>query len=290
MITKQLIEEMIQWRPRRMKLSVEWPEPLHEPLAPDKDWSLVLPFCETLKNAFEVICSTWHIGLRKGKEDRCYTFFQGLEGETDDFDHVEQCIKTLGSFVAIRDCLALSFAVDYDKEEGNPARNHTEIGSLRKTAKPYDKKPTKRAFSAGNRLIEASLDTLKKLTCFDSATCVIAMPPSDPAKAFDLPRYLADGISKNISKPDKTRHVRTIKARPASKGIALKDKLTAIEGTIQVDKESIEDDVVLLVDDLYQSGVTMNYVAMLLLEAGAKKVFGLSCEKTCSNDDNVSRR
>lgn len=49
-------------------------------------------------------------------------------------------------------------------------------------------------------------------------------------------------------------------------------------------------EVVLLVDDLYQSGVSMNYVAMLLLEAGAKKVFGLSCEKTCSNDDNVSRR
>jgi hypothetical protein len=34
----------------------------------------------------------------------------------------------------------------------------------------------------------------------------------------------------------------------------------------------------------------MNYVAMLLLEAGAKKVYGMACEKTCSNDDNVSRR
>ena len=45
-----------------------------------------------------------------------------------------------------------------------------------------------------------------------------------------------------------------------------------------------------LVDDLYQSGVSMNYVAILLLEAGARKVFGLACEKTCSNDDNVSRR
>jgi hypothetical protein len=26
----------------------------------------------------------------------------------------------------------------------------------------------------------------------------------------------------------------------------------------------------------------MNYIAMQLLEAGAKRVFGLACEKTCS--------
>ena len=32
----------------------------------------------------------------------------------------------------------------------------------------------------------------------------------------------------------------------------------------------------------------MNYVAMLLLEQGAKKVYGLACEKTCRNHDNIS--
>jgi len=33
---------------------------------------------------------------------------------------------------------------------------------------------------------------------------------------------------------------------------------------------------VLLLDDLYQSGVSMNYGGLLLVEAGASKVFGLS--------------
>ena len=51
---------------------------------------------------------------------------------------------------------------------------------------------------------------------------------------------------------------------------------------------SFKKHVVLLVDDLYQSGVSTNYVAMLMLEAGAKEVFGLACEKTCRNDDNVA--
>ena len=45
---------------------------------------------------------------------------------------------------------------------------------------------------------------------------------------------------------------------------------------------------VLLLDDLYPSGVSMNYCAPLLVQAGAKKIFGLACEKTCRNDDNVS--
>lgn len=31
----------------------------------------------------------------------------------------------------------------------------------------------------------------------------------------------------------------------------------------------------------------MNWVGMELLNAGARKVFGLACEKTCRNDDNV---
>jgi len=118
----------------------------------------------------------------------------------------------------------------------------------------------------------------------------VAIPPSDPKKSFDLPQYLAAGISKGLGKPDKTEAVQTITARTASKDILLEDKLSTVRGTIEVDNDAIQDEIVLLVDDLYQSGVTMNYVAMLLLEVGATKVFGLSCEKTCSNDDNVSRR
>ncbi len=42
-----------------------------------------------------------------------------------------------------------------------------------------------------------------------------------------------------------------------------------------------------LVDDLYQSGISMNFVAMKLQEAGATHVLGLAAEKTCRNDANA---
>ena len=57
---------------------------------------------------------------------------------------------------------------------------------------------------------------------------------------------------------------------------------------MHADPEGVADKIVLLIDDLYQSGVTMNYAAMMLLGEGAKAVLGLACEKTCRNDDNVS--
>jgi hypothetical protein len=291
MITRERIEEMIQpMRRRRMKLSIEWPQLLRPPQEAGKDWSLVLPFCETLKNAFESLCSVFHIGLRKGKEDRCYTFFNNLDEQSPDFEDINRCLQIIGTYVAIRDCLALSFAIDYDRGGGSPGAKRTRVGSLRETAKTYGNPATRLTLSSADELIQECLAALANLTCYDSATCIVAMPPSNPSKSYDLPRHLAKGISIELGKPDKSGSVRTIKARPESKSILCAEKLSAIEGTVSVDGRAFKNEIVLLIDDLYQSGVTMNYVAMLILESGAKKVFGLACEKTCSNDDNVSRR
>lgn len=71
------------------------------------------------------------------------------------------------------------------------------------------------------------------------------------------------------------------------KNLPLEKKLEVLKGSINVTSK-VQGRKLLLLDDLYQSGITMNYVAMLLVDAGAKKVYGLACEKTCSNDDNIS--
>jgi predicted amidophosphoribosyltransferase len=184
----------------------------------------------------------------------------------------------------------LSFAIDYDREGGNPEAPQTRVGRLRSQAKPYGREATEQTRKTADELADECLAALKKLTCYDSATCIVAMPPSNLDKPFDLPKYLAAHISEKLEKPDKSDKVRTIRTRPGSKEVSCEEKLPNIEGTVTVDGEAFKGEIVLLIDDLYQSGVSMNYVAMLLLEAGAKKIFGFSCEKTCSNDDNVSRR
>ncbi len=285
-ISRENIREMITWEPRRWKLSDGW-EALHEPTGQANDWSIILPFCETFEKSFETMCHVNHIGLRKGKDGRGYTFLKDDSPEA--IEKVNGWLELIGNYVAIRDCLTLSFALDYDRENGDPQKPQTRIGELRTLAKPYDRNPTKETYQAANELSEACLDFLEKMTCYNPATCIVRMPPSKPDKAFDLPEYLADNFAKKLKKPNLTALVKTIKTRPQLKDEPIEKKLDSIEGTIAVDPYGLKKHIVLLVDDLYQSGVSTNYVAMLMLEAGAKEVFGLACEKTCRNDDNVAR-
>ncbi|MBI5185096.1 MAG: hypothetical protein HZA01_05140 [Nitrospinae bacterium] len=193
-ITKARVQEMITWRPRRMKLSVEWPESLHEPASSD-DWSLVLPFTETLGNAFESMCDVPHIGIRKSKDGRGYTFLKNVETNPDMLEKVQDWLKLIGQYIANRDCLALSFALDYDREDGNPAKPQTEIGMLRTRAKPYSGNPTEDTYAAANDISSLCRAFLEEMTCYSSATCVVAMPSSSPDKAYDLPSYLAAKIA-----------------------------------------------------------------------------------------------
>lgn len=285
-ITEQAIADMLKLTPRRMKLSEGWPEPLHKPRSEGEDWSLVLPFCETFKNAFTA-CHVEHIGLRVGK-GRCFTFLTGTAEDDGPVKTVQAWVDVVGQFVAIRDCLALSFALDFDRANGNPDNDQTEIGALRSRAKPYDAAPTKDTYAASGNLVASCLTFLAAVKSYKTAELVVAMPPSRPDKAFDLPTHLAAGIAKSWKKVDASKAVKTVKARPPLKNTAVAAKLAALKGSIEVDSATVKGRIILLVDDLYQSGISMNYVAMLLLEAGAKKVFGLACEKTCRNDDNVS--
>ncbi len=288
-ITEERIEEMIRWVPRRFRLC-DFDRPLKQPRELgdwQEDWNLIFPFRETFVPAFEEMCSfPDHIPFNS-KGTAYYTFLKDVSGK--DIPAVKEWLEKVSGYVALRDALALSFAIDYDREGGNPENEHTHIGSLRQKAKTYGKPASPETHYAADALVEACVEAVNTLTCYSSMSCIVGIPPSDPDKPFDLPEYLAHGMSDKLGKPDKSKAVRTTRARPPSKQARLEDKLSSVKGTIEVDGSEVRDDIVLLVDDLYQSGVTMNYTAMLLLAAGAKKVFGLSCEKTCSNDDNVSR-
>ncbi len=81
-------------------------------------------------------------------------------------------------------------------------------------------------------------------------------------------------------------HVRTTAPRQSIKAVARAQNLGTLAGTITVDRDVFRERTILLLDDLYQSGISMNYCAYLLLQAGAAKILGLACEKTCRNDDN----
>lgn len=50
---------------------------------------------------------------------------------------------------------------------------------------------------------------------------------------------------------------------------------------------NVNDKTIILIDDKYQSGITIQYIAMKLQQAGADEVYGLSFVKTLRDTDNV---
>ena len=82
------------------------------------------------------------------------------------------------------------------------------------------------------------------------------------------------------------------KVRWENKDGSLKDIHSAKEKLDKIDTwgfKIIEDidlthKTVLLMDDMYQSGVTMQYVAMKLKEAGAARVYGIAIVKSLGNN------
>ena len=287
-ITEDRIRDMVNWKPRRMRLaSTEWPEVLHQPREEGQNWSLVLPFPDTLKNAFSVMCSDVNHIAHETQDERCCVFLNSSQrDEGESVQKARKWVQTVGQYVAIRDCLALSFALDYRMESGDPQKRKTVVGKLCRKAKLYEGS-TSHDPEAAKQLGALCIEFLERLTCYESASCVVAMPPSRLKKSFDLPCYLAGKIASATGKKDLCDCVRTVKQREQLKGLPVDEKLNALKGTVRVEGEAFQGKTVLIVDDLYQSGISLNYVGMLLLGAGARKVFGLACEKTITNDDNI---
>jgi hypothetical protein len=222
---------------------------------------------------------------------RLIIFLNATADNTEAPEGIPEWIEAVGDPVAMKDLLALSLALDYDREGGSPDQPQTEIGALRAQAKPYgDSTATGQTTAAAEELADRCVEFLNRMTCYKTANCAVAMPPSDPSKEYNLPRYLAARIAGKLGIEDLTNHVRTVEKRDSIKGVPLADKLDTLLGTIEVDPDVFGGKRVLLVDDLYQSGVSMNYCGLMLLNAGAQKIFGLACEKTCRNDDNVGAR
>jgi len=270
----------------RRQLKTEWKKALHRPERPDENWRIILPFANTYENAFRSMVEI-NSYVHHGKDGRLIIFLNGTEGDKEAPGGVVSWLETVGHPVAMKDFLAISFALDYDKSSGNPQNPQTTMGALRARAKPYGgTAATTQTKEAADILAGHCGAFLNVMSCYSSADCVVAMPPCDPSNAFSLPRHLAKRIAKEWGREDLSRHL-TGKSRNPIKGVPLAQKLDTLLGTLKVDGGVFAGRKPVLLDDLYQSGISMNYCGLLLLQAGAKKIFGLACEKTCRNDDNV---
>jgi predicted amidophosphoribosyltransferase len=174
-------------------------------------------------------------------------------------------------------CMALDF--NYDPA----AEKRTIFGEAEYQLK-YQK--SRQHFQVlGHALVEAVADLPIPIDYQDNY-CISCVPGS-PTEA-SVQYSLASAVAKKLGVDfvDADLHC----PKPGLKGITVAQKIPIWqnlynEGCIQI-SGSVEDRLVVVIDDLYQSGATLWMYAKFLKEQGATHVIGLPCVKSLRDSDN----
>jgi predicted amidophosphoribosyltransferase len=153
---------------------------------------------------------------------------------------------------------------------------YTELGGLLKKAK--------------YRESQNALDTLAETAASFIQTrdwdidCIVPVPPSNMTRKHQPVFELARRISSILNKPVCWDCNSKIKDTPELKNIHdYSARLKVLKDAFSVDKKKTRDKIILLLDDLYRSGATMNAISKALIAQGsAKRVYALAITKTRS--------
>jgi hypothetical protein len=271
---------------KRWSLGDRW-NALHEPKQEGGDWGLTFPsepYCQLFDRTFPALAKNpWRVA-----QASCGTYFCGITN--DDLQAVRQFIETLRPCVVIKDLTSASLALGYRaRKNASGDLEATELGQLMRDAKPYNESPTEDHRRYGTELARRMWTFVNSMPFYREVDGFVAVPSSDPVKAFSLPRGFAYGLAKHTGKVDLSDAVTKSKVTRELKNLPLDQKVEALVGSVSVDTTKVADKTIVVVDDLYQSGLTINYIAEELRLAGAREVFGLAAVKTLRNDDNLPK-
>ncbi|KAA6205504.1 MAG: hypothetical protein DU429_06575 [Candidatus Tokpelaia sp.] len=198
----------------------------------------------------------------------------------DEIRQIELWEQQNRRLVFLRDCLSLSVALDFNFV--SKAGNYTVIGQWEHDAK------TQQDNVAITELAKETAQVIQNLPFYKDADYVCAVPPA-PHKGFDLPSSVVAQVSCGIGKSDITSEFHFGGDKAPVKDAGLAQKWDIWENAVLSFKKNINGKTVVLVDNKYQAGVTLQYIAMKLQRAGAHEVYGLCFVKTWGDQDNQGR-
>lgn len=178
--------------------------------------------------------------------------------------------------VFINDQLFVSMALGMLQEykDGDDEPSHTVIGELERQAK-YDGNE-----DAIRQLVAETSDFIRTTPYYKDATCICAMPSSK-----GLTKIVAKHVAQSCKGlADLSDCLSFENNKEEVKDLNGFQRWDVLERANLVVEEDVKDHVVILLDDLYQSGISMQYAAMKLLEAGAINVYGLALVKSLTNN------
>jgi adenine/guanine phosphoribosyltransferase-like PRPP-binding protein len=195
--------------------------------------------------------------------------------EKSEYDEIEGWIQEHGGLVFIKS--ALNSAVATCEHYTDSGRS--KIGELEREAK-YDGSVTAR-----NKLVQIFIAVFDKLYRAKKIDAVVSVPPST-AGSTSLPNRLAAELAKHAGLPDLTGSIAWSRVKPSIKELPVDQKWAALEQVGLTIHGGFEGQNVLLIDDMYQSGATVHFVASALRDAGADDIHMLAVSKGRRDTDN----
>lgn len=176
-----------------------------------------------------------------------------------------------------------TFALDYHTKLTPPGSQRTEIGQLIYRAKPYNRSPTASNFEASSFLAKKMAQFIQNHPTYMRSEVIISAPPSRLEKQFDLPTELAGYLLKFFPNfTDGRKWITKVRqTKPMKDCISIPEKIANVKDAFEVTPDGdVKDRIILVIDDIYQSGFTINELARLLFANKAKAVLGLVASKT----------
>lgn len=264
----QIIEEFLKdSNTKRIHFATSHKDAIKKPSDNNKNGKLILPFDDTIE----------HIISKEIEISERFLFPSKFEGVWRAFkteEEYERCrgfVDKYNQTVFLRDTLELSLALSMNMTDED---TRTEIGELIHEAK------YKNSRDHEQKIVELVQNWLNELPYYNEANVICAMPCSDKEN-HSLPRRIVDEIEgyENISEFVNWRN----KSKSLKDINTIEEKLAAIQEFDLEITSDLKGKNVILLDDLYMSGLSMQYVAMKLKENGAERVFGISIVKSRSN-------
>jgi len=248
------------------------------------DWLVKFPLGDTYSKFIDQAFPEFsHIGWRPSSKGVCYTYIKGASSQKikrlrDFLDLLKQILvlrlnKNLEAY--FEDELDQCFALDFNLED---PETYTGAGSLEYQAKYNEDRKSADKLA---ELLATVCSLHPNLRNVDHITAV----PGNPGKSFHLPDILVKKMGKHLER-DVGLNLGKTKKTPQLKNLSFADKVKALKGVYSLG-EDVQDQTILLIDDLYQSGTTMWTLAKFLKENGAESVYGLACVKSWRDSDNI---
>jgi predicted amidophosphoribosyltransferase len=168
------------------------------------------------------------------------------------------------------------YTLDEYREQSDPKSKRTLVGQLAYRFKyKYDKVSGLKLMDLAERFVRENED-------LNSADLIFTVPPSFTSRPFDPVSFFAERISERIGIPYQNGMIRRVRLTGLQKdALGKRSKMENVRGVFKLtDKNMIKDKKVLLMDDIYASGATLNEITRMLKERGVKKILALTLIKT----------